>query len=36
MPDIKNNFLNKKIILIYFQMKSTLKNNNNHTSKQAR
>jgi hypothetical protein len=32
--DIKNNFLKiKKIILIYFKIKNTLKNNHNHTPK---
>ena len=29
-------FKNKKIILIYFRVKSTFKSNHNHTSKQAR
>jgi hypothetical protein len=31
--DIKNNFLKKYIILIYFQVKNTLKNNNYHDLK---
>jgi hypothetical protein len=36
MIDFKNNFFKiKNIILMYFSTKSTLKNNCNHTTKQA-